>query len=83
MTDSSKTQKLEDIECPQLNDLWIRQNQHTMKAMGANPAELTSPGLKVQVLRAKDYGIKRVYCDSCKIEDNSCDITGKRCTYLQ
>jgi len=73
--------KLEDVECSVLNEDWIRKNQGVMKGMGANPAELRSPGLKVQVLRRGLPGLGRhdIYCENFNLGNHSCELNQKSC----
>lgn len=74
--------RLEDIECPIFNEDWISINQGVIKGMGGNPAEVKSPGLKVQILRlSPTKGSNEIYCPRYISSRCECGLREGKCLF--
>lgn len=81
-------QTLENVECPVLNEVWIRDTQSAIKVIGGNIAEVRSPGLKVQISIAElPRTRKAIYCEHCRTNNpaylgmNYCELKHTYCIY--
>ena len=62
MADDKPIRNLEELECPILNSDWIQKNQQVIKAIGGNPADVKSPGLKVQMVFDENHNLIKSFC---------------------
>lgn len=81
-------QALESVECPVLNEAWIRDAQSAIRVIGGNIAEVRSPGLKVQISIVELSRMGNViYCEHCRTNNpdcpgmNYCELKYTYCIY--